>query len=839
MNNNGLYFTCKIGDLSDDTFSVYKFTHNEALSELFTLTLFVATKDPLPDLSSLILQQVTFKVNAGGTEQRAISGLVETIEQGKSGFRRTHYKIVVRPSAWLLTLRQDSRIFHFKSIPEIIESMFLYHNIQFDSQLNNEHSVREYVTQKRETDYQFLKRLTAEEGMTFWFEQIDDKNEQIFYADSRLGQKFGVNMIYNTHPQTAETGNLMNDLTFSVTMKPNLAIHKDRNYTKPAYDLIHQSSTKDGNEHFAFFESYGRFEDDSPGKTFTQYRLDALQAETELGRATTNCISLMPGTIFTLSEHPDKKLNAQWQVIRVEHQGYCPQALEEEADAGPTYVNNHVEFISSEKEWRPAYIHKPIPDTNEIAEVVGPEGEEIHTNEYGCVKVHFHWNRYDAADDKASAWVRTANQWAGNGFGSVTLPRIGQEVMITYIDGDIDRPIISGRHYNDLNKPPYELPAHKTKMVWRSKSHKAQGFNELSFEDESGQEEIYIHGQKDFNALINNDTAWDIRHDYKSKIGNDSTIEITGISDISVKGETRIKRESGKSENISNDSHLKVGTDYVINSGNEISAKAGSKITLNAGTELTISAGGQYISLKPSGIFTSAPFNVGAGSPGKGKGLNLKIPGILTALAAPTLIQKATIKKSAPFCEECEKCKQGQCNIEDTPAGSADNAAKMQNLISGGGFAGNSIVPDQSGDVSELSQKVEQMIKDKAAKDIEKIGKMVDLYKNIKSGNYLEAASTLAGSLFDPSQIQNRSVDILKKNIVAEKSDSGRLTIPVDVQKVLDSKVENVKKLLDVYKDIKHGDITKAIDTVVGSVIDVDKLKKKPRDILKTNFTGE
>ena len=688
MNNNGLHFTCKVGELSDDTFSVYKFTHEEALSELFTLILYVATKEPLSDLSSLILQQVTFKVNASGEEQRTISGLIETIEQGKSGFRRTHYKIVVRPSAWLLTLRKDSRIFHFKSVPEIIESMFLYHNVQFDSQLNDEHLIREYVTQKRETDYQFFKRITAEEGITFWFEQIDDKNQQIFYSDSRLGQKSGASLIYNTHPQTAETGDLMSDLTFSVTMKPNMAIHKDRNYTKPAYELMHQSSTQQSNEHFTFFESYGRFEDDKPGKTFTRYRLEALQAESELGCATTNCIKLMPGTIFTLSEHSDNKLNAKWQVVRVNHQGYCPQALEEEADGGVTVVSNHIEFISAEKEWRPAYIHKPVPDANEIAEVVGPAGEEIHTNEYGCVKVHFHWNRYDPADDKASAWVRTASQWAGNGFGSVTLPRIGQEVMVTYIDGDIDRPIISGRHYNALNKPPYELPAHKTKMVWRSKSHKAEGYNEISFEDESGQEEIFIHGQKDFNALINNNTTWDIRNDHKSKIANNSTIEIIGNSDVSVKGETRIKRESSKSEKISNEFHLKVGTDYVINSGNEISAKANSKITLDAGTELTIKAGGQFIVLKPSGIFTSSPFNIGAGSPGKGKKLNLKIPGFIATLVAPSLVQQGTIRKSAPFCEECEKCKQGQCDIGATPSDIPDNSAKVQNLISGGGFAG-------------------------------------------------------------------------------------------------------------------------------------------------------
>ncbi len=807
MNSNGLYFTCKVGELADDTFSVYKFTLDEALSELFTLTIHVATKEPLEDLSNLILQQVTFKVIANGTDKRTITGLVATIEQGKSGFRRTHYKIIVRPTAWLLTLRQDSRIFHFKSIPEIMESIFLYHNVQFDSQLNDEHIIREYVTQKRETDYQFLKRLSAEEGITFWFEQIDDNNEQIFYADSRLGQKSGVSLQYNSHPQTAETGDLMSDMTFSVSMLPNIAIHKDRNYTKPSYDLIHQASTQDGNERFAFFESYGRFEDDSPGKIFTQYRLDALQAESEIARATTNSIELMPGIIFNLSEHPDSKLNTQWQVIRISHNGYCPQALEEEADGGPTILSNHVEFIAAEKEWRPPYIHKPVPDANEIAEVVGPDGEEIHTNEYGCVKVHFHWNRYDAADDKASAWVRTANQWAGNGFGSVTLPRIGQEVMITYVDGDIDRPIISGRHYNSLNKPPYELPTHKTKMVWRSKSHKSEGYNELSFEDESGQEEIFIHGQKDFNALINNDTTWDIRHDHKSKIGNNSTIEITGDNDISVKGETRIKLESGKSESVSNDSHLKVGASYVIDAGSEISGKASSKITLEAGSELTIKAGGQYIVLNPSGIFTSAPFSIGAGSPGKGKALNLKIPGIVAALAAPSLIQQATFKKSAPFCEECEKCKQGECNIDDTPTGSPDNSAKVQNLISGGGFAGGGVPSNMGSDGGFLgnSDNLSNMLTNggfaggsvpyNMGIDGVLSGDYNNLSNMLTNGGFAGVNNNLS-SLLDNSQLLNSSNNELLKNLgfhdLSQQSSNG-----LDIASQLKNNIENVEQLLN------------------------------------------
>ncbi|WP_052332749.1 type VI secretion system tip protein TssI/VgrG [Phytobacter massiliensis] len=693
MNNSGLYFTCTIGGLSEETFAVYQFTHEEALSSLYSLTLHVAAQVPI-DLAGLIYQPASFNVWADGQIQRSVSGLVESIEQGKSGFRRTHFTIVIRPQAWLLTLRQDSRIFHFKTIPDILESLFQSHNVLYSSQLNDPHLVREYVTQKRETDYAFMQRLAAEEGITFWFEQLDEENEQIFFSDTRLGQKSGVSLVYNTHPQTAQTGNLASDVRWTVRARSGQAIHKDRNYLKPAYALMHTAKGTNANDaQFAVFESYGRFEDDSPGKNFTQYRVDALQAESEIGRLKANCFAIMPGAFFSLSEHPDDKMNTQWQAIRVSHKGYCPQALEEESDQGATVVTSEVEFISAQKEWRSPWIHKPVPDATEIAEVVGPKGEEIHTNEYGCVKVFFHWNRYDAMDDKASAWVRVSNQWASNGFGSVTLPRVGDEVLITYVDGDIDRPLISGRNYNAINKPPYALPDNKTKMVWRSKSYKSTGFNEISFEDNTGKEEIFIHGQKDMNILILNDTAWDVRHDYKNKIGNNYTQEITVNSDITIKGIEKHSTEGDRFHNVNGDSHLNTGKSLLIKNGDEMSVESGSKITLSAATELTIKAGSQFITLNPAGIFTSAPMNIGSGSAGKGKPASKNLPGLLELLAAPTLTQILVTRESAPYCEECEKCKNGMCGLDgpnsgnDSP-GTGGPGGFGGGSGSGGGFGG-------------------------------------------------------------------------------------------------------------------------------------------------------
>ncbi|KGA56498.1 Rhs element Vgr family protein [Proteus vulgaris] len=222
-----------------------------------------------------------------------------------------------------------------------------------------------------------------------------------------------------------------------------------------------------------------------------QLRYEQSQNYRQTGSASTNCFALMPGKVFTLTNHPSARMNSRWQVISVSHHGVQPSA--DNGGGEGTQLSNNVTFIPGTQEWRPPFHYKPLADGDELATVVGPEGEEIYTNEQGAVKVYFHWDRRGKPDHSGSCWLRVAQGWNGDGFGFMAIPRIGQEVIVSYLNGDIDRPIITGCTYNGRNALLLDLPKEKTRTTFRTKTHKGSGFNELRFEDAGGRKEVYLH----------------------------------------------------------------------------------------------------------------------------------------------------------------------------------------------------------------------------------------------------------------------------------------------------------------------------------------------------------
>ena len=484
----GLYFAVQIGDLPLATFDVVEFKLDETLSELFTLTLTLSSRNVAIDLQNQLLATTQFIVYSDGQKQRTINGIVEKAERGDSGFKRTYYTFVVRPALWQLTLTKDSRIYHVKSVPDIVDEILRDFNITFDKQLMDIHSVREYTTMKRESYFAFILRLLGEEGMSFWSEE-----NQLFYSDSHLGMTAGIDLIYNPHPQPATKEYVVHQLKFACAMRSTEVKTKDYRYSHPDVPMIAKNKTNKPLPAFESYDSYGRYYDEKEAQLFSKYRLEALQADSELGQATSNCILLRPGKIFNITEHPANTMNDRWQIVSISHHGTLPQSLDNESDPRPATLTNQFTFIPGRNDWRPAFSHKPQADGDEVAIVVGPPGEEIYVNEDGAVKVHFKWNLRDEPNENTSCWVRVMQNWNGNGFGFLATPRIGQEVIIAYLNGDLDRPIIVGTTYNGNNRPPVTLPKNKTQMTIKSKTHKGEGFNELRFEDENGKQEVFIH----------------------------------------------------------------------------------------------------------------------------------------------------------------------------------------------------------------------------------------------------------------------------------------------------------------------------------------------------------
>ncbi|EKG78833.1 hypothetical protein VCCP1040_2953, partial [Vibrio cholerae CP1040(13)] len=242
-----------------------------------------------------------------------------------------------------------------------------------------------------------------------------------------------------------------------------------------------------------------------------------------------------------------------------------------------------------------------------IATVVGPQGEEIYCDNFGRVKVHFPWDRYSSSNEKSSCWVRVAQEWAGSQYGSMAIPRVGHEVIVSFLNGDPDQPIITGRTYHATNTAPYALPDHKTKTVLRTETHQGQGYNELSFEDQAGSEQILLHAQKDWDALIEHDHTEVIRHDQHLTVDNDRFTRIQRNQHLTVEGEVRSKIALDSSHEVGASLQHKVGQRIAVEAGKEISLKSGAKIVVEAGAELTLKAGGSFVKVDAGGVHLVGP----------------------------------------------------------------------------------------------------------------------------------------------------------------------------------------------------------------------------------------
>ncbi|MEY0978934.1 type VI secretion system tip protein TssI/VgrG, partial [Providencia rettgeri] len=419
----GLVFTCTIGGLPENTFQVTQFDLQEGLSQLFSLSIQAVSPLPEIDFQTVLGVASSLTVKRDGKILRTVQGILAGAEQGNTDGVKTWYHFVIRPEMWVMTLKQDSRIFQNMTVPNILETLLSESHIKFDKQFYHpeEHLKREYITQKRETMYEFWCRLAAEEGINYWFEE----GPQLFYSDRHLGMKAGISLTYNPQSETDITDSTATTWRYAEQLCSDIRVDKDYNQLRPSYPLSHQVTGEVHQQH-EIFESYGRFQEDAQGQPFNQIRYEQSQNQRQVGTATTNCIELAPGRIFTLSNHPSPRMNTTWQVISVSHHGVQP--LADNSGGEGTQLSNQLSFVPSTQEWRPPYRYKPTADGDELATVVGPPGEEIYTNSQGAVTVYFHWDRRGKPDHSASCWVRVAHGWNGDGFGFMSIPRIGQEV---------------------------------------------------------------------------------------------------------------------------------------------------------------------------------------------------------------------------------------------------------------------------------------------------------------------------------------------------------------------------------------------------------------------------
>ncbi|MEX3041313.1 type VI secretion system tip protein TssI/VgrG, partial [Serratia fonticola] len=354
-------------------------------------------------------------------------------------------------------------------------------------------------------------------------------------------------------------------------------------------------------EHFDF---PGRFKDEQHGKAFTHYRLEALRNDANLGQGQSNDFTLQPGLLFTLTSHPRGDLNHQWQLLSIQHSGSQPQALEQESGGQGTTLSNQFVFLPHTQTWRPTPMPKPSMDGPQIAMVVGPAGEEIYCDEFGRIRLQFLWDRYGKSNDNSSCWIRVTQPWAGQGWGMLAIPRIGQEVVVDFLHGDPDQPIVTGRTYHANNIPPGSLPASKTQMAFRSKTHKGEGFNELRFEDAKGGEGLYLHAQRDMNTKVRNNRSTlvganhieNIRANQHIIVNKNQMIEVKKT--ISISAGEKIELICGESSiTLIEDGTIEIKGKFIKNIAEESYSVETKTLTANGSTEHVLT--GAIVKLNP------------------------------------------------------------------------------------------------------------------------------------------------------------------------------------------------------------------------------------------------
>ncbi|KAF1052896.1 MAG: Actin cross-linking toxin VgrG1 [Stenotrophomonas maltophilia] len=411
-----------------------------------------------------------------------------------TGFVRTRYRAVIEPQLARLQLSSDWRVYQKKSVPEILQGVLAEHGLlHYQQNLNAEHLPREYCVQAGDTDFYFLERLAREEGLVSWY-TFDERSHPLHHSDKLYVQARipGGPVQFNAQPAGDNPEPVIRTFSYTESVRTAQQTQRDYTFKRPTLDQQQHANGDDLHHQGQAYERYdypGRYKASAAGKPFTRNRLQGHRRDAQIALIDGDDPRLLPGHSFQLAGHPREDFNAWWRPVRIVHKGVQHTSQEDEAayaDQGVSY-DYTAEVVAEDVEWRAEPLPKPRVDGPQIATVVGPADEEIHTDEWGRVKIQFPWDRLGENNDFSSCWIRVAQNWAGANWGHMAIPRIGQEVIVDYLDGDCDQPIITGRTYRATNPVPYALPDHKILSTIKSKEYRGTRANELRIDDTTAQ----------------------------------------------------------------------------------------------------------------------------------------------------------------------------------------------------------------------------------------------------------------------------------------------------------------------------------------------------------------
>jgi len=669
--------------LGEDVLLLTSMSATEQLGRPFEYELGLVSEKLDIKASEIVGKNVTVRLNLSSGEVRYFNGFVSRFVQNPSSGDEAQYTATLVPWLWFLTRTADCRIFQEMTVPDIIKQVvgdYGFTDFFEDKGLSGEYREWPYCVQYRETGFNFVSRLMEQEGIYYFFTHENGKHT-LNLADSASAHTAypGYEEIKYRPYKAEEDKEVISRWTAETRLQPGSYALNDFDFENTQKDL--QARSKIDREHelstFEIFDYPGEYTETGDGENYARTRIEELHTQYEVATGLSDARGISTGCTFALKECSRKDQNKEYLIVSVNYD-IDAGSYESGAEGGGVTYSCSFNAIDVKQPFRSLSITpKPSIRGPQTAFVVGPSGEEIYTDEYGRVKVQFHWDRRASGDENSSCWIRVAQLWAGKKWGAMYIPRIGQEVIVEFLEGDPDHPIITGRVYNAQARPPYDPKADKTISTIKSNSSKGGGgFNEIRLEDKTDSEQIFIHAQKDHDVRVENDLKEWVGNEKHLIVAKDQIEQVDGDKHLSVAGDQNEKINGTISIEAGSDIQEKAGMNYGFEAGSNIHIKGGMNVIIEAGMQLSIKAGSSFVDLGPAGVSISGTLvNINSGgAAGSGAGASPDAPKMPEEAdqaepgetAEPPIAreyspQAVTLTQCAvsgtPFCEQCEKAK--------------------------------------------------------------------------------------------------------------------------------------------------------------------------------------
>jgi type VI secretion system secreted protein VgrG len=601
--------------LGEDVLLIRSMSAAEALSTLFEYQLDLVSEDINIRAEDLLGKPATMRLTLPDDSPRFFNGIFSRFSHVGFDGPYAIYQATLVPWLWFLTRTADCRIYQEKTVPDIVKEIFREHGFtDFEERLSGEYRQWVYCVQYRETDFNFISRLLEQEGVYYYFTHEDGKHTLIL-ADSYSAHNptpgYEEVPYYPPDESALRERDHIQDWSVASEARPGVFSQNDFDFTAPKKDLLAKNSNPKSHDlsELEIYDYPGEYKEPGTGSNYARIRLEEIQADYETARAEGNARGLATGALFSLTNYRREDQNKEYLILSA---GYEVRSDLFGSGAGlqsGPYFRCAIRVMDAQIPYRPARVTpKPVVQGPQTAMVVGKAGEEIWTEKFGQVKIQFHWDRYGKFDENSSCWVRVSHPWAGKGWGSVAIPRIGQEVIVDFLEGDPDQPIVTGRVYNKDSMPPYGLPSGAVVSGLKSNSTKGGGgYNEISMDDTKGKEKITVHGQYDMSTTV--------EHDDSQTVHNNRTITVDGTHTETIKKDTTIKITTGA---LNHDVVSKTATYHVkgavkenfddtqtttVNKKIAITSSS-AEIHVTAAKEIVLTTGDSQLSMKADGSIT-------------------------------------------------------------------------------------------------------------------------------------------------------------------------------------------------------------------------------------------